>query len=318
MERWLRALDDGRRLRLFLAVAEEGNVCRAAERVHMAQPPLSRQIQALEEELGVKLFKRTARGMEITEAGRVLVDEVRHLLGLAEQAAERTRSAAAGELGRLDVGLFGSGILDVIPRILTQFHRRYPKVRIALHNLTKAEQLQWLRDRRLTVGFNRYVPDEPDIEVEQIYEEPLMVALPVNHPLIEQAVITVAMLAGEPMILYPNLPLHGLAHEIRLAFQSEGVTIRVEQEVEDFLTALALVSVGFGVTITTRSAANLNLPNVAYRPFHSQRLSTLGLCCLWRRDDRSPVLSAFLDIVRDAGQWNEESALQGLPGTSSF
>lgn len=313
MERWHRALDDGRRLRLFLAVAEEGNINRAAKRVHMAQPPLSRQIHALEEELGVTLFYRKPKGMELTEAGRALVEEVRHLLGRTEKAADRVRSAAVGELGRLDVGLFGSGILDVVPRILTQFHRRFPKVRIALHNLNKAEQLLWLRDRRLTVGFNRYVPEEPDIEVERIYEEPLMVALPITHPLVDQDRITVQMLDGVPLILYPNLPLHGLAQEVRLAFQSEGVAIRVEQEVEDFLTAVALVSVGYGVTITTQSAVNLNLPNVAYRPFYSERLSTLELCCLWRKDDHSPILAEFMGIARDSSQWQQGSLLQSVP-----
>lgn len=301
MENWTRALQDGRRLRLFLTVAEEGHVGRAAERLHMAQPPLSRHIQALEAELGVTLFLRTTKGMQLTEAGRVLADEARHLLALGEQAAERTRAAGQGIAGRLDVGLFGSGVLDAIPRLLARFHAQRPQVRIVLHNLTKAEQLQALRDRRIAVGFNRLVPPEPDIAVERLLREPLRVALPAEHALAAAHEVRLPQLDGVPMILYPNLPLHGLAHEVRAAFQSKGVTLRVEQEVEDVVTAVALVAAGFGVAITTRSAANLRLPGVVFRPLNSPSLRDMELCCLWRKDDPSPVLAAFLASVRSDG-----------------
>lgn len=305
MERWVRALQDGRRLRLFLTVAEEGHVGRAAERLHMAQPPLSRHIQALEDELGVVLFVRTPKGMQLTEAGRVLADGARHLLALGEQTAERTRLAGQGMTGRLDVGLFGSGVLDVIPRLLARFHNQRPHVRIVLHNLTKAEQLQALRERRIAVGFNRLVPPEPDIAIETLLREPLVVALPQQHPLArhptDEEPISLSALDGVPMILYPNLPLHGLAHEVRAAFQVEGVRLHVEQEVEDVMTAVALVAAGFGAAITTRSATNLRLPGVIFRPLHSRALGTLELCCLWRRDDPSPVLAAFLASVRSHG-----------------
>lgn len=301
MERWARALQDGRRLRMFLTVAEEGHVGRAAERLHMAQPPLSRQIQALEDELGVTLFVRTAKGMQITAAGRVLMQEARHLLTLGEQAAERTRAAGQGVAGRLDVGLFGSGVLDVIPRLLARFHAERPQVRIVLHNLTKAEQLQALRERRIAVGFNRLVPPEPDIAVETLLREPLVVALPAAHALAAVTQISLRQLDGVPMILYPNLPLHGLAHEVRTAFEAERATLKVEQEVEDVVTAIALVAAGFGAAITTGSATNLRLPGVVFRPLRSRRLRELELCCLWRRDDASPVLEAFLASIRAGG-----------------
>jgi DNA-binding transcriptional LysR family regulator len=268
----------------------------------MAQPPLSRHIKALEDELGVALFVRTPKGMQLTEAGRVLADGARHLLALCKQTAERTRLAGQGMTGRLDVGLFGSGVLDVIPRLLARFHSQRPHVRIVLHNLTKAEQLQALRERRIAVGFNRLVPPEPDIAVETLLREPLVVALPEKHPLAQHLTdeepIALSALDGVPMILYPNLPLHGLAHEVRAAFQVEGVRLHVEQEVEDVMTAVALVAAGFGAAITTRSATNLRLPGVIFRPLQSRALGTLELCCLWRRDDQSPVLAAFLESVR--------------------
>lgn len=289
---------DLRDMRHFLVVAEEGHVGRAAARLHLSQPPLTRHIQALEENLGVPLFLRTPKGMTLTEAGRTLLEEATNLLALAQQAAERTRLAGQGLLGRLDVGLFGSGVLDVIPRILARFHQARPEVKIVLHNLTKTEQLQALRERRITVGFNRLVPAAADITVETVLREPLMVAIAASDSLAVRPSLGIQDLAGVPLILYPNEPMRGLAQEVSDAFRAEGVPLRVEQEVEDVLTAVALVSAGFGAAITTQSATNLRLPGVVFRPLHSARLKDLELSCLYRKGDVSPVLRAFLDMVQ--------------------
>ena len=289
---------DLRDMRYFLAVAEEGHMGRAANRLHLSQPPLTRHIQALEEKLGVPLFLRTPKGMALTEAGLTLLQEVPNLLELAQQAAERTRLAGQGWIGRLDVGLFGSGVLDVIPRILAQFHQARPDVKIVLHNLTKDAQLQALRERRITVGFNRLVPAAPDISTMTVLRESLMVALPAVHPLLVLPSLRIRDLANVPLILYPNVPMRGLAQEVSDAFHAEGVPLRVEQEVEDVLTAVALVSAGFGMAVTTQSASNLRLPGVAFRPLHSSQLKELELSCLYRTDDRSRALQAFLEVVR--------------------
>ena len=289
---------DLRDMRYFLAVAEEGHMGRAANRLHLSQPPLTRHIQALEEKLGVPLFLRTPKGMALTEAGLTLLQEVPNLLELAQQAAERTRLAGQGWIGRLDVGLFGSGVLDVIPRILAQFHQARPDVKIVLHNLTKDAQLQALRERRITVGFNRLVPAAPDISTMTVLRESLMVALPAVHPLSVLPSLRIRALANAPLILYPNVPMRGLAQEVSDAFHAEGVPLRVEQEVEDVLTAVALVSAGFGMAVTTQSASNLRLPGVAFRPLHSSQLKELELSCLYRTDDRSRALQAFLEVVR--------------------
>lgn len=288
---------DLRQMRYFLAVAEEGNLNRAAERLHMAQPPLTRQIRALEDELGTALFVRTPRGMVLTEAGAALLDEVPNLLALAQRARERTLRAGQGLAGRLDVGTFGSGVLDVIPRMLARFHAERPEVRIVLHNQTKAEQIEALRERRIAVGFNRLVPPESDLVVETVLRERMVVALPERHALAAQRRLRLAQLDGVPMILYPNLPLPGLAQRVGGAFEREGVRLRVEQEVEDVLTSIALVSAGFGLCITTESSMSLRLPGVAYRPLDCEALRDIELACLYRRGDASPVLAAFLEVV---------------------
>jgi len=287
-------------MRYFRAVAEERNFSRAAERLHMAQPPLSRQIKALEDEIGAPLFVRTAKGVDLTEAGLTLLEEVPNLLLLAQRAKDRTLRAGQGLTGQLEVGLFGSGVLDVIPRMLAKFHAERPEVRIVLHNLNKAEQLQALRERRINVGFNRLVPPEEDIVVETVLREPLVVALHESHPLTQRQRIRIRHLADEPLILYPNLsPMPGLAQEVIEAFRQEGAELNVEQEVGDVLTAVALVASGFGLAVTTRSASSLRLPGVAFRPLHSKYLRDLELSCLYRKDDSSPVLAAFLKVVHD-------------------
>ena len=288
---------DLRDMRHFLAVAEEGHMGRAAARLHLSQPPLTRHIQALEEKIGVPLFVRTPKGMQLTDAGRTLLEETPNLLALAQQALERTRLAGQGLIGQLDVGLFGSGVLDVIPRILARFHQERPEVKIVLHNLTKDAQLQALRERRITVGFNRLVPEEAGISVETVLREPMVVAVAASHPLAVRPSLRLPDLDGVPLILYPNVPMRGLAQEVADAFRAEGVPLRVEQEVEDVLTAVALVSAGFGAAITTQSATNLRLPGVVFRPLHSARLKELELSCLYRSGDTSPALRAFLEVV---------------------
>lgn len=290
---------DLKQMRYFLAVAEERNFTRAAERLHMAQPPLTRQIQALEEDIGATLFVRTARGVVLTEAGEALLAEVPNLLALAQRAKEQAVLASEGQSGRLDVGIFGSGVLDVIPRLLARFHAERPEVRIVLHNLTKHEQLQALRERRISVGFNRLIPAEDDLVVEPVLRESMTVALPSNHVLAKKSEVTIADLSDYPMILYPRLPIAGLAQQVIQAFNREKSVLRVEQDVEDILTAIALVAGGFGACITVASTTSLKLPGVVYRPLVSKHLREIELSCLYRKTDLSPVLAAFVAVVRD-------------------
>jgi DNA-binding transcriptional LysR family regulator len=288
---------DLRQMRLFLALAQERNFARAAEKLHMTQPPLTRQIRALEEDLGVPLFIRTSRGVDLTAAGEALLEEVPNLLSLARRAEERTARAGHGLSGRLEVGLFTSSVLDVIPKLLTRFHAERPDVQIGLHTMSKIEQLEALRERRITVGFNRLVPPSPDIAVDVVLRERLVVGLYEGHPLCAKKGVTLRDLQDQPMILYPNVPIAGLAEEIGNAFRRHKLRLRVEQEVEDMLTCVALVASGFGVCITTEPATNLRLPRLVYRPLRAPDLRDVELSCLYRRDDRSPVLRAFLDVV---------------------
>jgi len=286
-----------RHLRYFLVLAEDLNFNRAAARLHISQPPLTRQIRQLEIELGVELFLRTPKGVELTAAGRMFREEAQRLLALSERAAERARLAGAGRLGRLDVGIFGSAVLNVIPRMILGFRRLYPDVSVVLHNMNKLEQIEALREGRITIGFNRVLPPAADIVVETVLKEKLIVAINRNHELSHAREVAIADLAGQPMIIFPSAPRPSFADQVYTMCHAAGFAPQVVQEVGDAVTAAALVSSGFGICVMPESAISLQLPQVIFR-----RLAwphpTIDLDCLHLRGDQSPILQAFLDIVR--------------------
>ncbi len=286
-----------RHLRYFLALADEGNFGRAAKRVHISQPPLTRQIRQLEEEFGARLFERTSKGVELTEAGRLFREEAVKILALAQQTAEKTRKAGRGQLGRLDVGIFGSAVLNVIPRLILEFRRRYPEVEVHLHTMRRPEQIEALQEGRLTVGFVRVFPDAPDMAVETVLKERLMVAINRDNELSRHREIAVRAFADQPLILFPSAPRPSLGDHVVALCHGEGFPPRIAQEVEDVVTSIALVSCGFGICVVPECATRLRLPRVVYRPLKgSGQIIELG--CAYRPGDRSPILKSFLEVVR--------------------
>jgi len=296
---------DLRHLRYFIAVAEEQNIGRAAARLHISQPPLTRQIQQLEEELGVQLFTRTPRGMELTPAGELLLEEARNIRAVVEQATERTQRAGQGKLGRLDIAIFGSGILNIIPKLLTAFRTAYPEVKTVLHNMDKNEQIEALRQRRISVGFNRMLTPLPDIASELVAVERLLLAVSTSHPLAQQAVVPFQSLAEHPLVLFPSGSRPSFMDKVIGLCQQAGFVPEVSQEVGDTVTAIALVASGFGVSLVSESTSALALPGVAYRPISGlPENAGIDLSCIYRADDNSPILAAFLQVVRDFRRQN--------------
>lgn len=172
-----------RQLNYFVAVAEELNFGRAASRLNISQPPVTRQIQLLEQDLGVELLIRTPRGVELTQAGALFLDEARNIIALLEQASDRVKRTSEGILGRLDVAIFGSAILKHIPSIILEFKRQYPKVKVTLQTLDKARQIEALRNRSIDVGFNRMLMPTEGIVIEEIAREKLCAAVLDTGPL---------------------------------------------------------------------------------------------------------------------------------------
>ncbi len=290
---------DLRHLRYFVAVAEEKNIGRAAVRLHISQPPLTRQIQQLEEELGVQLFNRTPRGMELTPAGELLLDEARNIRSVVEQATERTQRAGQGKLGRLDIAVFGSGILDAIPKLLLTFSRAFPDVKVVLHNMNKEAQIQALRQKRIDAGFNRFISPLNDIANEVVTTERLLLAVNEASPLAHQASIPLRALADYPLIVFPSGPRPSFVDNVMSLCQQAGFTPNVAQEVGDTVTGVALVASNFGVCLVPESATMLALCGVVYRPLTDlPENAGVDLNCIYRSDDPSPLLRSFLDTVR--------------------
>lgn len=289
-----------RHLRYFIAVAEEKNIGRASTRLHISQPPLTRQIQQLEEELGVQLFNRTPRGMELTPAGELLLEEARNIRSVVEQATERTQRAGQGKLGRLDIAIFGSGILDTIPKLLLTFRSAFPEVKIILHNMSKEAQIEALRQRRIDAGFNRFIAPLSDIANETVITEKLMLAVNEHHCLAQQAVISFRELEHHPLIVFPTGTRPSFVDKVMNMCHQTGFTPQIAQEVGDTLTGVALVASNFGVCLVPESATVLALPGVVYRPLSdTPDNSGVDLNCIYRADDQSPILKSFLDTVRD-------------------
>ncbi|EIT70978.1 MULTISPECIES: LysR family transcriptional regulator [Hydrocarboniphaga] len=288
-----------RHLRYFVVIAESRSFRAASERLHISQPPLTRQVQQLEELLGTQLFVRQPRGIDLTPAGRLFYEDARNILTLTEQALDRMRLAGLGELGRLDVGVFGSAALDVVPRIIQSFRKQYPQVQIVLHNLDRAGQIKALQERRLTVGFNRFFGEEIDLEWESILTERLHVAVLATHPFAERSSVAFGELQGQPLVLYPRNPRGGFIDQLQRMFFDHELTPTIVQEVDDVVTAVALVSAGAGISIVVDSACNLSLPGVVYVPLREKDRANIELCMIRRSDDESPLLQAFLAVARN-------------------
>lgn len=289
---------DLRHLRYFIAVAEEQNIGRAATRLHISQPPLTRQIQQLEEELGVLLLNRTPRGVELTQAGELFLEEARNIRSIVEQATERTQRAGQGKLGRLDVAIFGTAILDAIPKLLLAFRQTYPEVKIVLHTMNKAEQIEALRQRRITVGFNRMLAPLPDITTKLVVNEELLLAVSHSSPLAKRESVSFSELRDHPLVLFPTGARPNFIDKVMNLCHEAGFEPLVSQEVGDAITGVALAAGGFGVCLIPESATSLALPGVVYKPITGlPSHAKVDLSCIYRNDDRSPILQAFLGVV---------------------
>lgn len=288
---------DLRRLRYFMTVAEEANIGRAASRLNISQPPLTRQIQQLEEEMGTLLFQRTRKGVRMTNAGQVLFEEARNILVLAKRAQERTRLAGLGQSGRLDIGLFGSNILAV-PPLLSTFREQFPDVEVVIHAMNKENQLEALYDRRVTVGFNLLGLNLAGIANEKIRSEPLLVAINQKDPLSKRSLISLQQIADRPMVIFASGPRPNLMDMIFALCLDEGFQPRIAHEVVDSMTAVALVAAGFGVSLVPATVSQLNFPGVTFRRLNKSPPVTVDFNCIYRRDDKSPILHAFLETIR--------------------
>lgn len=296
---------DIRQLRSFLAVAEEFNFGRASERINLSQPALSRQIKALEDELGFTLFDRSTKTTRLTAAGKVYENAARKFLAELDGSAKAARDIAQGKGGHLRIGIFGSAILDFIPEVIRRFSKESPNVHVSLHLMDKDQQLDALRRGQLDLGFNRLVPQEPDIVVERVRSEPLLFATHHDNPLSGRDDVSLEVILREPLILYPSGVRNSLVNQIHDMFLKSGATPNVTHEVPDAITALALVSGGLGSSIMPRAVSHIRPPNVVFLPFIAEG-ARINLACLYARSNRMPALAAMLAIIRTVAREQEQ------------
>jgi DNA-binding transcriptional LysR family regulator len=292
-----------RHLRYFVAVAEEGHITRAAARLGIQQPPLSQQIHALERELDVRLFRRKPRGVELTDAGRALLDDARAILAQVEHARAATRRTARGEQGRIVVGFTSSApFVPFVPQVLRAFRELYPLVALALEETGTGEMVEGLRGELIDAAFIRSpAPDPAGIAVHPLLEEPMMVALPASHVLAAAAAsvpLPLAALAGDTFILYRRPVGPGLYDAIIAACHGAGFSPLVGQEAPRILSTLSLVAAGLGVSLVPASLQRLRMDGVVFRHLASESRPKAPLNLAHRRGETSPVVRRFIELVR--------------------
>lgn len=289
-----------RHLRYFIAVAEELSFTRGANRLYMRQPPLSKQIQKLETELGVILFDRTSIPIQLTAAGEAFLKESRAILEQLEQAVRKTQRIHQGELGYLTVGCTSSIANSIFPEILQTFWQRYPGVKLILQEEPSASLIQKLRDSQNDLIFlylYHELSEADDLETISLTPEQLVAVLPKNHPLAAKSQISLADLKDEEFVM----PLHqvgaGLYEQIYHLCQQADFVPKIAQTAVYMVTILGLVAGETGISILPSHVQNLQREGVVYRPIQEQT-TIAQLTAVWRRDNSSTILQRFRDIMK--------------------
>ena len=286
-----------RHMRYFLALAEELHFGRAAARLQIAQPPLSRQIRALEGELGVPLVLRTPRGVQLTDAGRVFRDECREALDRAERAGERARSAGRGEVGRLAIGFDPALELALVPRLVSPFAARHRDVRLAVHSLAASEQAAALSAGTIDVGIMPMPTGvSRDLVAEPLVSEELCAVLPQRHRLAGRPRLTLRLLAGAPLVLLRRQPSSRLRDLVVELFQQAGLVPDVRCEASHVQTCLALVAAGVGVTFLPAGARGVCSAGVVHRRLVAPG-ATLPIGLVHRAHEPSAFVHQFEELA---------------------
>ena len=289
-----------RHLRYFIAVGESLHFGRAAEQLHISQPPLTRQIQQLEEELGAALFTRNNRRVELTHVGERLLAEAKPLVAQFDTLKHHVSESAAGRLGKLAIGFISVADYHVLPPLLREFQSRYPNVTLNLREATSDLQLEALRDDEIDIGIVLAPLVDATLQFRPLFEEELVAVLPASEAaksaLSAGKLISVRELADQPFVMFPRHSAPGLYDAIIETCARAAFTPRVAQEAIQMQTIISLVSVGMGVALVPASLTNLGRAGVTYRPLKEKSpLVTTGLA--WKNSNSSPTLRAFLDLV---------------------
>ena len=284
-----------RRIKYFIMVAEQQHFGRAAKLLHISQPPLSQQIRMLEKDLGMELFTRTTRRVDLTDAGRALLQSCKKAVEDLEQAVAYAQLVHRGEGGVLRLGFVSTAAVKLLPEALRQFRHRYPKAQIECFHLTSEQQADALENGTIDAGFLRTLP-KGNFEWKVIQRERLFVALASGHPLSRIRKIQISALSSEPFVMWDKRQTAGMASTVVGLCRKHGFDPLVALEVTNPQALISLVANGLGVAIVPESALHTKHENVVFKPLQvSAAYSELSLA--WRKDNRREFLQRFVSVV---------------------
>jgi DNA-binding transcriptional LysR family regulator len=287
-----------RHLRYFVAVARERNFTRAAERLHIAQPPLSRQVQQLEDELGIDLIEAGSRPLRLSEAGRLFYEQAVQVLERIDEMKAMVGRLHDADRDRFSIGFVASTLYGNLPEVIRSYRAARPGVELSLIELTSVEQIAALKEGRIDVGFGRIPLDDPALDRQLLRNEKLIAAVPGNHPVLARGgALGLADLAVEPLIVYPKAPRPSYADQVLSLFREAGLKPPSVHEVRELQTALGLVAAEVGICLVPASVETLRRDNVTYRPMDAvQAVSPVIMSS--RKGDRSPEIALILRLIR--------------------
>jgi len=291
-----------RHLRYFVAVAEELHFSRAALRLHIGQPPLSQQIQALEKEVGAQLLERSKRWVRLTQAGKLFLGDARKILALSEQAVETARRASKGEVGELRVGFTSSMPFTVtLQQVVNLYRQRYPHVTLSLQEMPSVRQIEAIAQRNLDLGFIR----PPEVEIPNgvsaltLRHDPLLLVAPSEHRLARKNSVQLSELAGEAFVMYSRDVGTGLHAQILRLCRQAGFEPHIVQEAREASTIIGLVAAGCGVSILPESFQCIQMDGVCYRSIANPDAIT-ALMLVTRSGDSTPLIESFFQLALEA------------------
>lgn len=286
-------------LRCFVAVADELHFGRAAARLNMTQPPLSRQIQLLEHAVGARLLERTNRRVLLTPLGRAFLPQAQRLLQYADGAVQSMRRAARGEAGSVTIGFTAASGYDFLPRVIQTLRTQLPEVDFVLHEAVSSVQIDALTSGRLDIALARQPISPERFATRLVLSEPMVLALPVGHPLAARDAIPLTDVANEPLIGYAAWEARYFHELVLRLFSLVDASPRLVQQVSQTHSVLALVRTGLGVALVPNASRHLAFQGVVYRDLVPMRSNRAELYAVWRPEEEQPVTRRVLDIFFD-------------------
>ena len=288
-----------RHLRYFVAVAEELNFTRAAQRLNTAQPSLSQQIKQLEADIGVPLLERSKRRVALTAGGQVFLVEAREILARVERAGQRAARAQQGKSTELIVGVVPAAEIKILPKLIPLLERSLPKVRLVFHNLPSAEQKRLLLRGSLDFGLLRGPFEEPHLAVEDVLWEKLVAGLPARHPLARKKAVSIRQLNELPFIMVSREGSPELHDAVRVFCERSGLHPREVQQADNILGNLNMIRAGIGFALLPDYAASILPRGVVVKPLSWTSAPVVSLVMAHRKGKATPEMLAFRDLMRD-------------------